>query len=142
MTPEMRNQICVLKRRLDQCNQELSWHLSFFDTIREALDTARQSTECLLADDPFEAWVKMTEEACEAKKDPRGTVKRPGNVNKLITRDMQQQVADAKRRLTNYASRLEEFWYDLTDLKSFDAAVELAEDMECNQPLETRKVRK
>ena len=47
ITPEVRPQIHQLKDRLDECNDDLSWHLSFFDLIREALDTARQSTRCL-----------------------------------------------------------------------------------------------
>ena len=61
VTPEMRQQIRELKRGLVQCGYPLLDHLGSLDTIVEALGAAERSAECLLADDPFEAWDKVIE---------------------------------------------------------------------------------
>jgi hypothetical protein len=62
VTPEMQTQIRQLKHELDECNHRLLSHLGSLNTIFEALNTARQSAECLLTGDPFEAWEKLIEE--------------------------------------------------------------------------------
>ena len=55
ITPEMRQQIRELRRELDECDYRLSCHLDLFISIREGLDTARQTARCLLTNDPFQA---------------------------------------------------------------------------------------
>jgi len=150
VTPEMRPQIHQLKDRLDECNDDLSWHLSFFDLIREALDTARQSTRCLLAKDPFEAWDKIAKRRREEidprrtkssaeKQGARRTHQTKANSKKRIRRQMVQQVVEAQKALDDYASRLGEFFSDLTALQSFDTAVELAEHLQFNQNVQFRR---
>ena len=150
VTPEMRPQIHQLKGRLDECNDDLSWHLSFFDLIREALDTARQSTRCLLAKDPFEAWDKIAKRRREEidprrtkssaeKQGARRTYQTKANSKKRIRRQMVQQVVEAQKALDDYASRLGEFFSDLTALQRFDTAVELAEHLQFNQNVQFRR---
>jgi hypothetical protein len=150
-TPEMRPQIHQLKDRLNKCNDDLSWHLSFFDLIREALDTARQSTRCLLTKDPFEAWDKIakrrrqeinprrTKSGAE-KQGARRTHQTKPNNKERIRREMLRQVAEAQKALDDYASRLGEFFSDLTALQSFDTAVELAEHLQFNQKQSQRRL--
>jgi hypothetical protein len=153
ITPEVRPQIHQLKDRLDKCNDDLSWHLSFFDLIREALDTARQSTRCLLAKYPFEAWDKIAKRRRQEidplrpksgaeKQGAKRTHQTKTNNKKRIRRQMVQQVAEAQKALDDYASRLGEFFSDLTALQSFDTAVELAEHLQFNQKLKFREPRK
>ena len=61
VTPEMRRHIRELKRGLVQCGYPLLDHLGYLDTVVAALGIAERSAECLLADDPFEAWDKLLE---------------------------------------------------------------------------------
>jgi hypothetical protein len=61
VTPEMRQQIRQLKHDLDECDYHPSRHFELFTSIRDALDTARQTVRCLLTNDPFEAWQKIAE---------------------------------------------------------------------------------
>jgi hypothetical protein len=61
ITPEVRRHIRGLKRGLVQCGYFLLDHLGYLDTIVAALGIAERSAECLLADDPFEAWDKLLE---------------------------------------------------------------------------------
>ena len=117
VTPEMRPQIHQLKDRLEECNDDLFWHLSFFDLIREALDTARQSTRCLLTKDPFEAWDKIAKRRREEidpraeKQGARRTYQTKANSKKRTRRQMVQQVVEAQKALDDYASRLGEFFF-------------------------------
>ncbi len=145
LTPEMRRQMLQLKHQLDECNDDLCWHLSWFDRIREALDVARQSARCLLTDDPFEAWKKVAnrrQEEFAPRQDKsaakiecvRGNEASRVNADKLIAQQMRQQVVEVKKMLDDYAICLCEFFSDLTDLKSFDTAVELAEAVQFSQP--------
>ena len=55
---------------------------------------------------------------------------------------MRKQVIDAKGRLDEYARGLCRFFDDVTKLKSLDAALELAEAMNCDEPLENLAARK
>jgi len=153
VTPEMRQQIRELKYELDECDYNLSGHLDLFNGIRVALDTARLSARCLLTRDPFEAWEKVTrqrEEVWEAirdrstpeKKDAGSTVKASAGVEKLITRQMRQQIVEAKKRLENYANCLNEFFADVIKVKSLDTALELSEGLQCSEPLEAAEARK
>lgn len=117
------------------------------------LDIARQTARCLLANDPFEAWEKAKELGEEdwepfsrasigKEHDTRRTRKAAPNVKKLITRRMRKQVADAKQLLDEYALCLAQFFEDVTKLKSLDTALELAEALGCEEPLETWEARK
>ena len=153
VTPEMRQQIRELKYELDECDYNLSRHLDLFNGIREGLDRARLSARCLLTRDPFEAWEKVAkrrEEEFDAicgistadKRDTRRKVKATANVEKLITRQMRQQIVEAKKQLDDYVSCLGEFFDDVTKLQSLDTALELAEDLQCREPLETWDARK
>jgi hypothetical protein len=153
VTPEMRQQLRELEYALDECDYNLSRHLQLFDDIREGLDRARLSARCLLTRDPFEAWEKVArqrEEEWEAifgistadKRDTRGKVKATANVEKLITRQMRQQIVEAKKQLDDYVSCLCEFFDDVKKLQSLDTALDLAEDLQCREPLETWDARK
>jgi hypothetical protein len=150
VTPEMRQQIRQLKHDLDECDYHLSRHLELFTSIRDALDTARQTVRCLLTNDPFGAWEKIGKErehdfgdiSLEGKRDRTRRVQVTGNVSKLVTRQMRQQIVEAKKRLENYANCLDEFFDDVTKVRSLDTALELAEDLQCLEPLETWEARK
>ena len=61
-------------------------------------------------------------------------------MKKSITR--QQQIVEAKKRLENYANSLGGFFDDVTKLASLDTAMQLAEDLQCDAPLETAAARK
>ncbi len=148
VNPEMRRQIRQLECDLDEFAYRLSRHLELFDNIRNGLDTARQTARCLLANDPFEAWEKAKELGEEdwepfsrasigKEHDTRRTRKAAPNVKKLITRRMRKQVADAKQLLDEYALCLAQFFEDVTKLKSLDTALELAEALGCEEPVET-----
>lgn len=53
---------------------------------------------------------------------------------------MVRQVVEAQKALDDYASRLGEFFSDLTALQSFDTAVELAEHLQFNQKQSQRRL--
>jgi hypothetical protein len=153
VTPEMRRQIRELKEELDECDYRLSGHLNLFVSIREGLDAARQTARCLLTNDPFQAWEKVTKQSEEefdaicgtSRAEKRGTrkkVKATAKVDKLITRQMRQQIVEAKKTLEDYANSLDQFFREVTKLKSLDAALELAEGLQCCDPLETWEARK
>ena len=143
----MRRQIRELKRGLEQCSRPLFNHLGSLNTIFEALNTARQSAECLLTGDPFEAWEKLIEEdewdeLCDTteQQEPRTTA--APNVRRMITRPMRQQLVEAMKRLVEYRGCLTGFLNDLTKLESFETALGLAEELQCDRPLETPEGRK
>ncbi len=122
------------------------------NNIREALNTAQQTARCLLTNDPFKAWEKVVEQTEEwdpfsdtstpRKQDSKTTVKATANVKKLITQQMRQQVIDAQKRLDKFASCLWEFLDDVAKLKSLGMAIQLAEGLQCDEPLETAEARK
>ncbi len=122
------------------------------NNIREALDTAQQTAPCLLTNDPFKAWEKVVEQRKEwdpfsdtstpRKQDSKTTVKAAANLKKLITQQMRQQVVDAQKRLDKFASCLREFSDDVSKLKSLGMAMELAEGLQCDEPLENADARK
>jgi hypothetical protein len=153
VTPEMRQQIRELKYELDECDYNLSRHLGLFNGIRETLDTARLSARCLLTRDPFETWEKVAKQREEERaaicdtssleiKDNGSTVKASAGVEKLITRQMRQQIIEAKKRLENYANCLNEFFADVTKVKSLDTVIKLSDDLQYSEPLETAEARK
>ena len=146
LTPELRQHIRGLKRGLEQCGYPLSDHLSSLNTIFEALSTGRQSAECLLMGDPFEAWEKLIEEdewgdLCDAteQQEPRTTAAR--NVKRMITPPMRQQLVKAIERLNEYHGCLSELVADLSKLESFDMALRFAEERQSDRPLETAEAR-
>jgi hypothetical protein len=59
---QMQQQICELEHDLDECKDRLLSHPVDMHTIRHALNIAKQSTACLLTDNPFEAWDQFVEE--------------------------------------------------------------------------------
>ncbi len=123
------------------------WHLGSLDTIVERLETARQSAECLLTDDPFEAWDKVGEEdewaeLCETTERQKTSKTAAPNVKRMITRPMRQQLVDSIRRLDEYYRCVTELLDDLNKLKTFHTAVEYAEDLQSDRPLETAGARK
>jgi len=148
VSPEMRLRMRELKRELDECDYRLSRHLDLFMSIRAGLDTARQTARYLLTSDPFQVWEKVAkrrEEEFDAiwgtsraeKRDTPKKVKATANVEELITKQMRQQIVEAKKILEDYANSLDQFCSDVTKIKSLDAALELAEGLQCCDPLET-----
>ncbi len=108
VTPEMRQHIHQLKHDLDECNYRLSRHLELLDNVRDGLRTARQTPRCLLTNDPFETWEKVSERG-EAEWEPRrrtstreeqeamtASSQAAPQVEKLVTRQMRKQVACKK----------------------------------------------
>jgi hypothetical protein len=153
LTPEMRQQVRQLKHELDEYDRDLFGHLEILSGIREALAIARQSARCLLMNDPFEAWEKIAKRreeemdaVCDAstaeKQDTRRTQQSKTNVDKLITLEMRKRVVEAKTKLDDYAKCLGKFFHDVTELQSLDTAMELAEDLQCDEPLETAEAHK
>jgi hypothetical protein len=65
-----------------------------------------------------------------------------GDAEKLITRQMRQQIVEAKKRLEHYANCFGEFFDDVTKLASLNTAMQLAEDLQCDETAEARKKRK
>ena len=58
-------------------------------------------------------------------------------MEEFITKQMRQQIVEAKKILEDYANSLDQFCSDVTKIKSLDAALELAEGLQCCDPLET-----
>jgi hypothetical protein len=146
ITPEVRLHIRELKRGLVQCGHAFD-HLGSLDTIVEALGTAQQSVECLLADDHFEAWEKVIgedewDELNDTTKKQEVKTTAVPNVKRMITRPMRQQLVEAIKRLDEYHGCLTELLDDLSKLESFHTALGLAEDLQCDRPLETAETRK
>jgi len=119
-TPEMRQRMRLLKDELDGHEGRLSGHLGILNNIHDALEIARYSASCLLTTDPFAAWEKVAERremewnpSCDValshNQGANTTIKATAGVEKLITRQMRQQIAQAKKRLENYATCLEQF---------------------------------
>ena len=150
VTPEMRQQILQVKHQLDEYDGRLSNLFDLLNEIREALNIAQASAGCLLTNDPFEAWEKITKREFDAlwgtsskeKSGAKRTYQGQGNVEKLITPEMRRQIIEAKRQLDNYASCLREFFDDVSELSTFERALDLGEDMLCAEHLETWDARK
>ena len=145
LTPEMRRQILKLKDELDDHDILLYGQLDILNNIHDALEIARCSADCLLTSDPFKAWEELHPfrgASTAEKQDRKKTVKNTAGVEKLITRQMRQQIVEAKKRLENYASCLDEFFDDVVELTSLDTAKQLAEDLLCYEPLKTAAARK
>ena len=115
ITPEMRQQIRGLKDRLDGSDYRL---FELLDNIQEALDIARQSARCLLTNDPFKAWEKIRSEdewdtlfdrSAAERRDAKRNPWEKFNIEKLTTSQMRRQIAEAKKRLEEYAVALASF---------------------------------
>jgi hypothetical protein len=78
----------------------------------------------------------------QKNKTAKKTAKNTAGVEKLITREMRQQIVEAKRRLENYANCLDEFFDDVVKLANLDTAMQLAEDLLCYGPLKIAATRK
>jgi hypothetical protein len=147
ITPEVRQHIRGLKRGLVQCGYPLLDHLGYLDTIVAALGIAERSAECLLADDPFEAWDKVLEkdewdELCDTTEKQQTITTAAPNVKRMITRPMQQQLVEAIKRLDEYHGCLTELVDDLSKRESFETAWGFAKDLQSDRPLETAEARK
>ena len=153
ITPEIRHQVGQVKRQLDECEGRLADLGYHFNELGEALEIAQATAGCLLTSDPFEAWEKWKkrkEEEFDAlfptlakdKKEARRTHYPQGNVATLITPEMRRQIINAKKQLDNFVSGLRQFFDNVSKLKSLDFALECAEDLQCNENLETWEARK
>ncbi len=147
LTSEMRQHIHELRLRLDGCDYRLFAHLN---NIQEALDIARQSARCLLTSDPFGTWEGIRREdeldilgkpAAENQLASRNRLAK-AKVEKLTTAQMRLQIVEATKRLEEYASCLDIFFDDLKKLSTFHTALELTDDLQEREPLETREMRK
>jgi hypothetical protein len=109
--------------------------------IEWALNIARQSAECLLTDNPFEAWDKFVEEDelgvfCDT------STTRMQQAETTTARPMRQQLGDAIKRLDEYHRCLTGFLDDLSKLENFDTALRLSNNLTGDPPLETAETRK
>ncbi len=59
VTAELRQQIVLLKRELDECEGRLSDHRYVMNEVEEALTIAQECARCLLTRDPFTAWENL-----------------------------------------------------------------------------------
>ncbi len=144
ITPEMRQQIRELKDQLDEHLRDVIGFCDLLNDIRKATFIARQSARCLLTNDPFKAWEKIRDQyefdAFRGLAEKQNTKKdhpAKGNVERLITPQMRWRVIEIKKELGDYASRIGEFIHDANRLKTFGTAIEWAEGMELNVPLES-----
>jgi hypothetical protein len=111
------------------------------DNIFQALETARQTAECLLRGDPFEAWKQMRADGelhldGSSKKARKADPTTTPNVKKIITRPMRRQLVNAVRRLDEYHRCLVASLNDLDKVRSLTAALESAQDLQSDLPLE------
>ncbi len=144
ITPEMRQQIHELKDQLDEQLRDVIGFCDLLNGIRKTTFMARQSARCLLTNEPFEAWEKIRDQAefdafrgLAEKQDTKSNHTAKANVEKLITPQMRRRIIEIKKELDDYASRICEFIYDLNQLKTFGTAIEWAEGMEYEVPLES-----
>jgi hypothetical protein len=149
VTRDMRQQIRGLKDELDYSLRDINGFCDLLNNIREATFLARQSAKCLLTNDPFEAWEKIRGQdefdalhGLAEKQNTRRNHPAKANVEKLITPQMRQQIIKAKKRLDDYANGLGAFIDDVKKIKSFGVAIELADDLAYDEPLETLEMRK
>jgi hypothetical protein len=153
VAPEMRQRIRELKRELDEREHTLSDYFYFLNEFRAALDIARQSANCLLLNDPFEAWKRIAKHRSEEfhnlfGSSPAGKQRAikghpaKANIEKLITPQMRQQITEAEKTLDEYARCLDQLFSDFRKLKSFDTVIDLAEGLQCAEPLESWDTRK
>jgi hypothetical protein len=67
ITPEMRQQVVQLKEQLEDYVGRLDTVCRNVDVINDAIYRAYEIAECLLKDDPFDAW-----EVIQGEKQPAG----------------------------------------------------------------------
>jgi hypothetical protein len=138
---QMQEQIRELEHHLDECNHRLYNSVERMKAIEWALNIARQSAECLLTDNPFEAWDKFVEEDelgvfCDT------STTRMQQAETTTARPMRQQLGDAIKRLDEYHRCLTGFLDDLSKLENFDTALRLSNNLTGDPPLETAETRK
>ncbi len=138
---QMQQRICALKDDLEECNDGLRSSVKRINAIGWALNIARESTECLLTDDPFEAWDKFVlEEEFGTFCDISTTRMQQAETTPARTR--RQQLGDSIKRLDEYHRCLTGFFDDLSKLENFDKAVRLSKNLKSDPPLETPETRK
>ncbi len=101
-----------------ECESGITQHLNDIEQIHAALAIAQECVECLLSEDPFEAWRDYAQQKEEEdnfleldrpsekanKKKLRKTHPAKGRVTKLITPDMRQRIHELKNQLDEYAA--------------------------------------
>ena len=163
ITPQLRQQIVRLSRKLEDCEQRLSDHLYIMEEIKAALTIAQECAQCLLSDNPFAAWKRLIERK-EKESESFGEleieyedVSRPSlkeakvakrhnrtrsNVTSLVTSEMRRRIVDLKGQLDEYAACLPEAFQDILELESLNYAVGRADEMKCVDQLDTDEARK
>lgn len=147
LTPEMRRRVHQLKHGLDQYHNQFV-HLGMM-TISEALYIAIEGAQRLLTCDPVATGGKSTrdefDEFCGKSRIGQQEVGRKaraaGNVKRLVTRPMVQQVTEATERLEEYARCLGAFVDDVVKLDSFNTVVAVAQELQDREPFDTKKPR-
>jgi hypothetical protein len=71
LTPEMRQQVVQLKQQLEEYAAHLGDLCHNLEVINDAVFRAQDIAECLLEDDPFEAWdaIKSEKQAADTPAD-------------------------------------------------------------------------
>jgi hypothetical protein len=124
LAPEIRDDLLQLQRRLCECSDLVAELFCDLREIEEAVRKAQTATECLLSDDPFEAWKQRKGDALgttSAKQQHEGTGAQQAdenNVPKLNTPEMQSQIIDLLGQLERFANGL---LRDLTNLSIDDS---------------------
>ncbi len=169
VTPELRQQIILLKRELNDCEGCLSDHLYVMNEIQEALTIAQECAQCLLTSDPFtacEKLMKQKEEADDAiinnleeldhideledtsrvsvreNKQAKRIEEVEDTAPKLVTSGMRQGIVELKGQLGEYAACLRGAFDHMLELDCLNRAVELANALKCVDQLESLEARK
>jgi len=141
-TPEMRQDFRRIMYHLDEHALRLSDHLDVLNDMRGELETARQFARCLLTNDPFEAWRKLARRVDTTSIALQSTKKTATSKAKACALETRQQMIEVKHRLENYAVWLSEFFSDMHKLESFETELNLIEDLQSHEPLESQEARK
>ncbi len=145
LSSEMRKQILRLEDELYECESSITKHSNEIADIHDALTFAQECVQCLLSEDPFEAWKDYAQqreeednalfselEDCSRPSDKgnkdnmRQTGPSKRKVTKLTTPEMRQRINELKSQLEEYATCVRQTVHDIDELGSLCTALELA----------------
>ncbi len=160
VSSEMRKQILRLQDKLGECESGISRHSNEIEEIQDALTIAQECVQCLLSEDPFEAWKDYAQRKEEEDDALLGLedCRRPsakGNKNKMrkthlakrkvaksVTPEMRQRIDELKSQLEDYATCVRQTLRDICELGSLSTALELACSLQGVDSLESPKARR
>jgi hypothetical protein len=107
----MRGEVLQLQRRFCDCRDLVAELLCDLREIEEAVSKTQAATECLLSDDPFEAWKQRKRDPwmTSAKQHQERTGAQQAdenNVPKWVAPEMHCQIIDLSGQLNRFANVL------------------------------------